>query len=88
MYVVYKVSDCLSWGKQYTLQRRIRSPESVSKVLLDNGIKLAENRGLMAGEGTAVEADRALFVEEVRDTIRRIRVVNALAQQRMAGALD
>ncbi|MCR9097052.1 MAG: glycerol-3-phosphate 1-O-acyltransferase [bacterium] len=82
------LSDCLSWGKQYTLQRRIRSPESVSKVLLDNGIKLAENRGLMAGEGTAVEADRALFVEEVRDTIRRIRVVNALAQQRMAGALD
>jgi len=82
------LSDCLSWGKQYTLQRRIRSPESVSRVLLDNGIKLAENRGLMAGEGAALEADRAIFVDEVRDTIRRIRVVNALAMQRMAGALD
>ena len=82
------LADCLSWGKQYTLQRRIRSPESVSKVLLDNGIKLAENRGLMAGEGAALEADRALFVDEVRDTVRRIRVVNALAMQRMAGALD
>lgn len=79
--------DCIAWGKQYTLQRRIRSPESVSKVLLQNGIKLAENRGLFEGEPAVLEKDRRVFVEELRGVIRRIRVIDALARQRMAGAL-
>ena len=81
------LADCISWGKQYTLQRRIRSPESVSKVLLQNGIKLARNRGLFEGEPEVLEKDRQVFVEELRGVIRRIRVVDALARQRMAGAL-
>ncbi len=79
--------DCMSWGKQYTLQRRIRSPESVSRVLLQNGIKLAQNRGLFDGEPDVLEKDRQTFVEELRGVIRRIRVIDALARHRMAGAL-
>lgn len=82
------IRDCMTWGKQYTLQRRIRSPESVSKVLLENGVKLAENRGLLGGDPDLVEAGRQLFAKELRETIRRIRVVDALALRRLAGGLD
>ena len=82
------VRDCMAWGKQYTLQRRIRSPESVSKVLLQNGFKLAENRGLFTGDPEALERERAVFVGELRETIRRIRVIDAMAAQRLAGAIE
>ncbi len=82
------LKDCISWGKQYALQRRIRSSESVSKILLQNGLKLAENRGLFDGEADTLAKERDVFVDEVRDTVRHLRVIDALAAQRMAGALD
>ena len=40
-------ADCLALGKQYELQRRIRSAESVSKVLFATALALARNRGLL-----------------------------------------
>ena len=38
---------CMGLGKQYLLQRRIRSAESVSKVLFETALRLARNRGLL-----------------------------------------
>ena len=38
---------CLARGKQYLLQRRIQSGESVSKVLFETALRLAGNRGLL-----------------------------------------
>ena len=80
--------DCMVWGKQYTLQRRIRSAESVSKLLLKNGISLARNRGLLEGETEALSLGRKQLVEELRESIRRVSVIDALASARRAGALD
>lgn len=79
--------DCMVWGKQYTMQRRIRSAESVSKILLQNGLKLARNRGLLDGEPGKIEAARKLLVDELRETGRRINAIDALASARRAGAL-
>lgn len=79
--------DCMVWGKQYTLQRRIRSAESVSKILLQNGLSLARNRGLLVGEPDAIEASRRLLVDELRETSRRVNAIDALASARRAGAL-
>ncbi len=81
------VRDCMVWGKQYVLQRRIRTPESVSKILLQNGVQLADNRGLVQGEPRALAEGRARFVEELHDTIRRVEAIEALASARRAGAL-
>ncbi|MBC8341028.1 MAG: hypothetical protein H8E63_05135, partial [Proteobacteria bacterium] len=80
--------DCMVWGKQCTLQRRIRSAESVSKLLLKNGISLARNRGLLEGETEALSLGRKQLVEELRESIRRVSVIDALASARRAGALD
>jgi glycerol-3-phosphate O-acyltransferase len=76
--------DCMVWGKQYTLQRRIRSAESVSKLLLQNGFKLARNRGLIEGEADALVAGREALVAELREVRRRITVIDALAEARRA----
>ena len=81
------LSECMVWGKQYTLQRRIRSAESVSKILLQNGFSLARNRGLLVGEPSTLAAARERLVDELRETSRRIDVIDALASARRAGAL-
>jgi glycerol-3-phosphate O-acyltransferase len=84
------VRDCLAWGKQYLRQRRIRSAESVSKTLLQNGIRLAGNRGLLEG-GADHPSDlaerRQRLAREIHDTTRRIDAIDALASARRAGAL-
>jgi len=81
------VRDCLVWGKQYVRQRRIRNAESVSKTLLQNGIRLAANRDLLASESPGLSARRARLSGELHDTIRRIDAIHALASARRAGAL-
>jgi glycerol-3-phosphate O-acyltransferase len=79
--------DCMSWGKQYALQRRIRNTESVSKLLLGNGLRLAGNRGLLEGDGPDLAERRKAFAQELRGTTRRINAIDALASVRRAGAL-
>jgi glycerol-3-phosphate O-acyltransferase len=81
------VRDCLEWGRQYLRQRRIRSAESVSKTLLQNGARLAENRLLLAGEPSELAERRLRLAHELHDTIRRIDAIDALASARRAGAL-
>jgi glycerol-3-phosphate O-acyltransferase len=80
--------QCLGLGKQYQLQRRIRSAESVSKALFRNALDLARNRGLLdPGDSTLAERRRA-FAEEIRDVARRVEAVDALAASRRAGLID
>ncbi len=79
--------DCMVWGKQYTLQRRIRSAESVSKTLLQNGIRLASNHGLLDADSSELRDRRAAFADEIRESIRRINAIDALASARRAGAI-
>ena len=82
------VRDCLAWGKQYLRQRRIRSAESVSKSLLQNGVKLAENLQLLEGDPATLAERRLRHAHELQDTIRRIDAIDALASARRAGALS
>ena len=41
--------ECMALGRQYRLQHRIQSAESVSTVLFETALRLAGNRGLLAG---------------------------------------
>jgi glycerol-3-phosphate O-acyltransferase len=82
------VSACTGLGKQYHLQRRIRSAASVSQVLFKTALRLADNRGLLDSSEPELAARRAVFAEEVRAAIRRTDAIDALAASRRAGLID
>ena len=64
-------------GRQYVLQGRIQSEESVSQVLFDAAIKLAENRRLFI-QGPDIVEHRIAFATELRHIVARLRAIDAL----------
>jgi glycerol-3-phosphate O-acyltransferase len=70
------VPECLLVARQYQLQRRIVSPEAVSAELFKTGLRLAANRGLLAGASTALAEGRAAFVAEIHDVLRRLEILS------------
>jgi glycerol-3-phosphate O-acyltransferase len=82
------LADCLAFGEQLRLQQRITSGEAVSSQLFSSALKLAENRGLLGTEDPEVSSGREAFANELRDLVRRIRVVADIDRaQRQAEAL-
>jgi glycerol-3-phosphate O-acyltransferase len=81
------LATCLALGKQYHLQRRIRSAESVSKVAFETALKLARNRGLLDASAADLPEQRRAFAEELRGVVRRIDAIGALAASRFAGLI-
>jgi glycerol-3-phosphate O-acyltransferase len=79
------LEQALRLGRQYLLQRRVRSPESVSKTLFETGLRLARNRGLVEPGPADLAERRRAFAAELRDAIRRVEIVEALAAARRAG---
>jgi glycerol-3-phosphate O-acyltransferase len=79
---------CLALGRQYVLQHHVRSAESISQVLFGNALRLARNRGLLAADDGSLGDARRRFATEVREAIRRVDAVEALAQARRAGLID
>ena len=78
---------CLALGEQYKLQKRIRSAESISKALFATAEKLANNRGLLEEDATEARQRRKELAREIRQAIRHIDAIDALAQGRQAGLL-
>ena len=82
------LADCLHLGKQLLLQRHVHSAASVSKVLFQTALRLADNRDLLEpdpdGPGDLTPR-RTAFAEEVRDALRRVHAIDALAATRRAG---
>lgn len=81
------LTRCLALGKQYQLQRQIRSAESVSRALFQTALSLARNRGLIDPSKKDLAARRAVFAEEIRGAIRRVDAIDALDAGRRAGLL-
>ena len=63
------VKECLARGRQYRMQRRIRSPEAISTVLFDSAIQLADNRELLTGGDHDVFHRREAFAAEMREVV-------------------
>ncbi len=82
------LSRCLALGRQYQLQQRILSPESVSKVLFATALRLAHNRGLLDPNTASLAERRHAFATEIRGVIRRIDAIDALAASRRAGLIN
>jgi glycerol-3-phosphate O-acyltransferase len=76
---------CMALGQQYQLQRRIRSAESISRVLFDTALKLAANRNLLEPDAPDLAARRAAFAEEIRGAARNAELISLLAAGRRAG---
>jgi len=79
------LKDCLGLGRQYQLQKRIHAADSVSKALFQTVLKLADNRGLLRTSDDDLAADRRAFAYEIRDAVRRVDIIVALAASRRAG---
>lgn len=79
--------EALALGRQYLRQRRIRSPESVSRTSFEGALRLADHRGLLVGDGTDLAARRREFAAGFRAASRRAAAIDALAASRRAGLL-
>jgi glycerol-3-phosphate O-acyltransferase len=79
------LADCLGLGRQYALQKRIHAADSISKILFQSALKLAGNRNLLGPGDIEITEARRAFAEELRDTVRRVDIIVALAAGRRAG---
>ena len=77
------IAECLGVAHQRWLQRELHSPESISKDLMTNALRLADNRGLLSPGGDEVAQARRDFAAEVREAVRRVRTLRGLALDRI-----
>lgn len=75
------LQETLAVGKQWALQRRIASAESVSLELYKTALALARHRHLLEA-GDDVAARREAFAAEIADSVRRVALIGELAGQR------
>jgi glycerol-3-phosphate O-acyltransferase len=71
------LEECLRLGRQWAMQKRVASEESVSLELFKPALRLAEHRGLLAA-GPEVAKRREEFREEMRELVRRVAVIAGL----------
>ncbi len=76
------LEKCLGFGQQQVLQGKLHSAESVTLELFRNALKLAENKGLLAGTGRSIYEQRKAFAATLRqivddlETLSRIQSVH------------
>jgi len=81
------LAACMGVGRQYHLQGRLHSTASISRVLFESALRLAENRGLLEPKQPELARWRSAFAQEIRDWLRRIDAIDALAASRRAGLI-
>jgi len=82
------ISACCALGRQYHLQKRIRSTASISQVILRTALDLAKNRELLDPTQPDLAQRRSEFANEIRAAIRGLDAIEALAASRRAGVID
>ena len=73
------LSQCLGIARQYRLQHRIWSTESISQELFGNAIAVARSRGLLGPDGANLAARRCEFAEEIADHVAQIATIRDFA---------
>jgi glycerol-3-phosphate O-acyltransferase len=72
--------QCLGLGEQMRRRHQIRSGEAVSIELFRSALQLADNRRLLDRENPDLAVGRLAFDAELRDLVRRVRVLAELDQ--------
>ncbi|MFI7542171.1 lysophospholipid acyltransferase [Actinoplanes sp. NPDC049599] len=75
------LDECLRVGRQWALQKRLASEESVSLELFKPALRMAEHRGLVSADAPGTAKRRGEFLEEMRETLRRVTVIAELARR-------
>jgi glycerol-3-phosphate O-acyltransferase len=73
------LAECIGLGRQYRLQRRLHSPESISKELFGAALRLAANRDLVEPGQAELGERRLAFAAEIGAEVKRIGTVRDLA---------
>lgn len=73
------LDECLHVGRQWALQKRLASEESVSLELFKPALSLARHRDLVSSGLPALGKRRAAFLAEITETVRRVNEIAALA---------
>jgi glycerol-3-phosphate O-acyltransferase len=74
------LDECLRVGKQWALQRRVASEESVSLELFKPALRRAGHRGLLEPTTPELSTLRMEFADEITSTVRRINDIESLAR--------
>ena len=75
--------QCMKIGRQFLLQGRIASDESVNSVYFDNFYRCAENRGLIG----APDADARILAGQLARLRRRMDYLRGLAESQRQGVV-
>lgn len=76
------LDECMSVGRQYVLQRRLKHPECLSRELFGNALRLAGNRGLLKSDVTGLTEQRAAFARECEEAVRAVNALATIGQRR------
>ncbi|AXQ31084.1 glycerol-3-phosphate acyltransferase [Solimonas sp. K1W22B-7] len=63
------LDECVTVGRQYLLQKRLLTPESISRELFTNALRLADNRKLLTPGGAELGERRRAFAKECADAV-------------------
>jgi glycerol-3-phosphate O-acyltransferase len=72
------LDECGGVGRQMLLQGRLRGPESLSRELFSNALKLAANQDLIGPGGDELAARRRAFAARLRGLVERLIVIDEI----------
>jgi len=78
--------ECVSVGRQYVMQKRLSSPECVSREVFANALSLAANRDLLKPGAADLAQRRQDFADELASVVRRLAAIEQLDEGRRAPA--
>jgi len=73
------LDECLRVGRQWALQRRVASEESVSLEIFRPALRLARHRDLIDSETPNLAKRRQDFAAELRETVRQVNEIARIA---------
>jgi glycerol-3-phosphate O-acyltransferase len=78
------LAGCLRVGRQWALQRRLASEESVSAEMFRTALELAKHRGLIASDDPSPGKRRRAFADELREVRRYVAEIAGMASREEA----
>jgi glycerol-3-phosphate O-acyltransferase len=75
------LDQCVTVGKQYVLQGRLRNPECVSRELFGNALSLAGNRHLLQSGAMDLAERRKKFASEMAAAVAAVAAIEKFDQQ-------
>ncbi|HEY3652282.1 MAG TPA: lysophospholipid acyltransferase [Streptosporangiaceae bacterium] len=76
------LAGCLRVGRQWALQRRLASEESVSAEMFRTALQLARHRGLLTSDDPSLSKRRKAFADELREVRRYVAEIADLASRK------